>query len=68
MPVSNISFPGDSVVKNLSSDTGDMGLIPGLGRSPGEENATHSSILAWEIPWTEEPGRLQSTGSKKSQT
>ena len=68
MPVSNISFPGDSVVKNLPSDTGDMGLIPGLGRSPGEENATHSSILAWEIPWTEEPGRLQSTGSKKSQT
>ena len=68
MPVSNISFPGDSVVKNLPSDTGDMGLIPGLGRSPGEENATHSSILAWENPWTEEPGRLQSTGSKKSQT
>ena len=58
MPVSNISFPGDSVVKNLPSNTGDMGLIPGLGRSPGEENATHSSILAWEIPWTEEPGRL----------
>ena len=31
--------------------------------SPEEEMATHSSILAWEIPWTEEPGRLQSTGS-----
>ena len=30
--------------------------------------ATHSSILAWEIPWTEEPGRLQSMGSQKSQT
>ena len=29
---------------------------------PEEEMATHSSILAWEIPWTEEPGRLQSTG------
>ena len=35
-------------------------LIPGLGRSPGKEMATHFSILAWEIPWTEEPGRLQS--------
>ena len=33
-----------------------------------EETATHSSILAWEIPWTEEPGGLQSIGSQKSQT
>ena len=31
----------------------------------GEEMATHSSILAWRIPWTEEPGRLQSTGSQR---
>ena len=46
-------------------DTGDKGLIPGLGRSPGGE---HGSILAWRIPWTEEPGRLQSMGSQKSQT
>ena len=46
----------------------DMSLIPGLGRSPGEENATHSSILAWEIPWTEEPGRLQPMGLQKSWT
>ena len=30
-----------------------------------KEMATHSSILAWKIPWTEEPGRLQSTGSKR---
>ena len=43
----------------------DMSLIPGLGRSPGEENATHSSILAWKIPWSEEPGELQSMGSKR---
>ena len=37
-----------------------------LGREDplGKEMATHSSILAWEIPWTEEPGRLQSTGSQ----
>ena len=32
-----------------------------------EEMATHSSVLAWEIPWTEEPGGLQSMGSQKSQ-
>ena len=33
-----------------------------------KETATHSSILAWKIPWTEEPGGLQSIGSQKSQT
>ena len=33
-----------------------------------KEMATHSSVLAWEIPWTEEPGRLQSMGSQKSLT
>ena len=43
-------------------------------RSLGEEDplekgmATHSSVLAWRIPWTEEPGSLQSTGSKESDT
>ena len=41
-------------------------MFPGLGRFPGEGNATHSSILAWRIPWAEEPGRLQSTGSQES--
>ena len=40
-------------------------LFPGLGRSPGEGNATHPSILAWRIPWTEEPGGLQSIGSPR---
>ena len=42
----------------------DEGSIPGLGRSSGRGMATHSSILAWIIPWTEEPGGLQSTGSQ----
>ena len=44
--------------------------VPSLvGEDPLEkEIATHSSILAWEIPWTEEPGRLQSMGSQKSWT
>ena len=40
-----------------------LGSIPGLGRSLEEEMATHSSILAERIPWTEEPGGLQSMGS-----
>ena len=63
-----MGFPGVSVVKNLPTSAGDVGLIPGLGRFPGQEIATHSSILAWEILWTEEPGRLESMGSQKSQT
>ena len=40
--------------------------IPGSGRSLEKGMATHSSILAWEIPWTEEPGGLQSMGCKES--
>ena len=55
-------FPGGLVVKNLPANAGDTGLIPGLGRSPGEETATHSSILALEIPWTDELGGVQSIG------
>ena len=55
-----VCFPGGSVVKNLLANAGDTGLIPGWGRSLKKETATHSSILAWEIPWAEEAGRLQS--------
>ena len=54
------------VVKNPPASAGDIrdtGSIPGLGRSPGRVMATHCSILAWKIPWTEEPGGLQSIGS-----
>ena len=39
---------------------GVLGSIPGLGRSPAEEMKTSSSVLAWEFPWIEEPGRQQS--------
>jgi len=57
------------VVKNLPANAGDLrdvGSIPGLGRSPGGEgDATHSSILAWRIPWTEDPGGLQSIKSQR---
>ena len=51
------------VVKNPPASAGnirDTGSIPGSERSPEEGMATRSSILAWRIPWTEEPGRLQS--------
>ena len=49
----------------VKKNAGDTGLIPGLGSSPGGGSmATLSSSLAWEIPWTEEAGRLQSMGSK----
>ena len=50
--------------KESACNTGDLGLIPRSGRSPGGGNGNHSSILAWEIPWTEEPGGLQSMGSQ----
>ena len=46
-----LGFPGGSVVKNLPANAGDAGSIPGSGRSLEKEMATHSSILAWEIPW-----------------
>ena len=52
-------FPGSSEVKACACNAGDVGLIPGSGRSCGEENGnSHSSILAWRIPGTEEPGGL----------
>ena len=56
------------VVKNPPANAGDIrdvGSIPGLEDPLEEEMATHSSILAWKIPWTEELGRLQSMGSKR---
>ena len=58
------------VIKNQSANTGvvrDGGLIPGSTRFPGGGHGTYSSILPWRIPWTEEPGGLQSMGSQ-SQT
>ena len=54
--------------KESACSSGDSGPIPESGSSPGEEMATHSSVLAWEIPWTEEPGGLQSMGSQDSDT
>ena len=64
-------FPSGAMVKNPSANAGDSegtGSIPESGRSPGVGNGNHSSILALEIPWTEELERLQSMGSKESRT
>ena len=61
-------FPGGSDHKSSACSEGDPGLIPGLGRSPGEGMATHSSILAWKIPWVEEPMGYSPCGCKESDT
>ena len=63
-----MGFPGGSVVKISICQCRrhrDTCSIPGSGRSPERGNGTHSSILAWEIPWTEEPGELQSMGLQR---
>ena len=58
------------MLKNPPANAGDwgVGLIPGSERSPRQEKGNPLSILAWEIPGIEEPGRLQSMGSQKSRT
>ena len=60
-----IVFPGGSDGKASTCNAGDLGSIPGLENPLEKEMATHSSTLAWKIPWMEEPGRLQSMGSKR---
>ena len=61
-------FPGGSVVKNLPAQQETWVQSLGWEDPLKEEMATHSSILTLEIPWTEDPGGLQSMGSQKSQT
>ena len=59
------------VVRNLPAnveDIRDAGSFPGSGKFPEEGMITHSSILAWRIPWAEEPGGPQSMGGKESDT
>jgi len=60
-----LGLPCGSDSKESAFNVGDLSLIPGSGRCPGEGNANHSNILAWKIPWTEEPGRLQSIGLQR---
>ena len=64
---SDLTSPGGSDGKESACNVGDLGLIPGLERPPGEghDNPLHFSSLAWRIPWTEEPGRLQSIGLQR---
>ena len=57
-------FPGGSVVKNPPANAGDMGSVPGLGRSPGGGNSKPLQYSWLEILWTEEPDNLQSIGSQ----
>ena len=57
-----LGFPGDSDGKESACNAGDLGSIPGWDDLVEKGMAAHSSILAWTIPWTEEPGRLQTMG------
>ena len=66
--MSCLGFPGGSEVKASACSVGDLGSILGWEDPLEKEMATHSSILAWRIPWMEEPGRLQSTGSQRVTT
>ena len=63
-----VGFPGGPVGKEFTcnvGDTGDAGSIPGWEDPLEEGMATHSSSLAWKIPQTEQPGRLQSLESQR---
>ena len=61
-----MGFPGGSVVKNPHANAEDVGQSLYRKDPLEKEMTTHSSILAWKIPWTEEPGGLQSMGSQES--
>ena len=63
-----VTFPGSTMVKNLPASAGDArDLDQSLDQEDPleKEMATHSRILAWKIPWTEEPGGLHSTGLQR---
>ena len=59
------SFPGGSDGKAFACNAGDLGLILDWEDPLEKQMATDSSTLAWKIPWMEEPGRLQSMGSRR---
>ena len=60
------SVKNPPTIQETSCNSGDLGSSLGQEDPLEKEMTTHSSIPAWEIPWTEEPGRLQSKGSKES--
>ena len=61
----NLGFPGGLVVKNLPTNAGDMGSIPGSGRFPGEGNGNPLQYSCLGNPMDREPGELQSMGSQR---
>ena len=60
------SFLADSEGKEYAYNAGALGSVPGQEDPLEKGMATHSSILAWRIPWTEEPGKLQSMGLQRA--
>ena len=60
-----VGFSGGLDSKASTRNAGDPGSIPGLERPPGEGNGNPLQYFAWEIPWTEEPGRLQFMGLQR---
>ena len=60
-----LGSPGGSDGKESACNARDLGSIPGSGRSPGGANGNPLHILAWRIPWTEEPDGLESMGSQR---
>ena len=60
-----MGFPDGSDSEESACNAGDSGLIPGQEDPLERGMETHSSILAWRIPWTEEPGGLRSMGSQR---
>ena len=63
-PPIQVGFPGGRAVKDPPANAG-HGFNPESGRFLEKEMVTHSSILAWRLPWTEEPGELQYMGSQR---
>ena len=66
-PLTSIAYDVDSGLEGKAStcNAGDLGSTPGSEDPLEKEMVTHSSILAWKIPWMEEPGRLQSMGPQR---
>ena len=60
-----MELPWWLIGKESTCNAEDTGLIPGSGRSPEKARVTHFSIFAWDIHWTEEPGRIQPIGSQR---
>ena len=58
---------GKGEKERYGCNVGDLGSVPGLGRSLEKDMATHTSVIVWKIPWIVEPSRLQSMGLQESE-